>query len=115
MDNDPQGVNEFSTNINIDDKLMTNFQPFKGFEYQDSIPLNGFEGQDNIPFNDKWRQEEPDDIEFENQNSENEDSDFMIDEYNLIEDVEVDMEDFNLNIVTIGKNRNDRTMLCFDY
>ncbi|XP_052620589.1 uncharacterized protein LOC111905418 isoform X4 [Lactuca sativa] len=77
MDNDPQGVNEFSTNINIDDELMTNFQPF---EDQDSIPFNGFEGQDNIPFNDEWRQEEPDDIDFENQNSEDEDSDFMIDE-----------------------------------
>ncbi|CAI9301126.1 unnamed protein product [Lactuca saligna] len=100
MDNDPQGVNEFSTNINIDDELMTNFQPFEGFEDQDSIPFNGFEGQDNIPFNDEWRQEEPDDIELENQNSEDEDSDFMIDEDNIIEDVEVDMEDFNLNIDT---------------
>ncbi|CAI9265993.1 unnamed protein product [Lactuca saligna] len=100
MDNDPQGVNEFSTNINIDDELMTNFQPFEGFEDQDSIPFNGFEGQDNIPFNDEWRQEEPDDIEFENQNSEDEDSDFMIDEDHIIEDVEVDMEDFNLNIDT---------------
>ncbi|CAI9265013.1 unnamed protein product [Lactuca saligna] len=100
MDNDPQGVNEFSTNINIDDELMTNFQPFEGFEDQDSIPFNGFEGQDNIPFNDEWRQEEPDDIEFENQNSEDEDSDFMIDEDNIIEDVDVDMEDFNLNIDT---------------
>ncbi|XP_023761955.2 uncharacterized protein LOC111910350 isoform X2 [Lactuca sativa] len=97
MDNDPQGVNEFSTNINIDDELMTNFQPF---EDQDSIPFNGFEGQDNIPFNDEWRQEEPDDIDFENQNSEDEDSDFMIDEDNIIEDVDVDMEDFNLNIDT---------------
>ncbi|CAI9293924.1 unnamed protein product [Lactuca saligna] len=100
MDNDPQGVNEFSTNINIDDELMKNFQPFEGFEDQDSIPFNGFEGQDNIPFNDEWRQEEPDDIEFENQNSEDEDSDFMIDEDNIIEDVDVDMEDFNLNIDT---------------
>ncbi|CAI9303784.1 unnamed protein product [Lactuca saligna] len=99
-DNDPQGVNEFSTNFNIDDELMTNFQPFEGFEDQDSIPFNGFEGQDNIPFNDEWRQEEPDDIELENQNSEDEDSDFMIDEDNTIEDVEVDMEDFNLNIDT---------------
>nr|KAJ0226385.1 hypothetical protein LSAT_V11C100024700 [Lactuca sativa] len=100
MDNDPQGVNEFSTNINIDDELMTNFQPFEGFEDQDSIPFNGFEGQDNIPFDDEWRQEEPDDIEFEDQNSEDEDSDFMIDEDNIIEDVDVDMEDFNLNIDT---------------
>nr|KAJ0196704.1 hypothetical protein LSAT_V11C700367790 [Lactuca sativa] len=100
MDNDPQGVNEFSTNINIDDELMTNFQPFEGFEDQDSIPFNGFEVQDNIPFNDEWRQEEPDDIEFENQNSEDEDSDFMIDEENIIEDVDIDMEDFNLNIDT---------------
>ncbi|CAI9267133.1 unnamed protein product [Lactuca saligna] len=93
-----KGVNEFSNNINIDDELMRNFQPFEGFEDHDSIPFNGFEGQDNIPFNDELRQEEPDDIEFENQNSEDEDSDFMIDEDNIIEDVEVDMEDFNLNI-----------------
>nr|KAJ0225993.1 hypothetical protein LSAT_V11C100044920 [Lactuca sativa] len=70
------------------------------FEDQDSIPFNGFQGQDNIPFIDEWRQEEPDDIEFENQNSEDEDSDFMIYEDNIIEDVEVDMEDFNLNIDT---------------
>nr|KAJ0220404.1 hypothetical protein LSAT_V11C200084020 [Lactuca sativa] len=94
MDNDPQGVNEFSTNINIDDELMTKFQHFEGFEDQDSISFNGFEGQDNIHFNDKWRQKEPDDIEFENQKSEDEDNDFMIDEDNLIEDVEVDMVDF---------------------
>nr|KAJ0227055.1 hypothetical protein LSAT_V11C100021870 [Lactuca sativa] len=100
MDNDPQGVNEFSTTINIDDELIRNFQPFEGFEDQDSIPFNGFKGQDNIPFNDERRQEEPDDIEFENQNSEDEDSDFMIYEDNIIEDVEVDMEDFNLNIDT---------------
>nr|KAJ0185876.1 hypothetical protein LSAT_V11C900488930 [Lactuca sativa] len=77
---------------------MRNFQPFEGFEDQDSIPFNGFEGQYNIPFIDEWRQEEPDDIEFENQNSEDEDRDFMIDEENIIEDVEVDMEDCNLTI-----------------
>ncbi|CAI9265561.1 unnamed protein product [Lactuca saligna] len=59
--------------------------------------------QDNIPFNDEWRQEEPNDIAFENQNSEDEDSDFMIDEDNIIEDVDVDMEDFNLNIDTEAK------------
>nr|KAJ0185293.1 hypothetical protein LSAT_V11C900488940 [Lactuca sativa] len=81
-------------------KIMRNFQPFEGFKDQDSIPFNGFEGQDNIPFNDEWRQEEPDDIEFENQNSEDEDSDFTIDEDNIIEDVKVDMEDCNLNINT---------------
>nr|KAJ0189795.1 hypothetical protein LSAT_V11C800429670 [Lactuca sativa] len=100
MDNDPQGVNEFSTNINIYDELMRNFQPFEGFENQNSILFNGFEGQDNIPFNDEWRQKEPDDSEFENQNSEDEDNDFLIDEDNIIEEVEVDMEDFNLNIDT---------------
>nr|KAJ0225045.1 hypothetical protein LSAT_V11C100021880 [Lactuca sativa] len=118
MDNDPQGVNEFSTNINIDDELMRNFQPFEGFEDQDSIPFNGFEGQDNIPFNDEWRQEEPDDIEFENQNSEDEDSNFMIYEDNIIEDVEVDMEDFNPTIDTeaefngcqsLGGQRNENS------
>ena len=38
-------------------------------------------------------------MEFESQNSEDEDNEFMIDEDNIIEDVEVDMEDFNLNIV----------------
>ncbi|CAI9288182.1 unnamed protein product [Lactuca saligna] len=91
---------EKELNKEIDGNEELDMNKSNGFEDQDSIPFNGFEGQDNIPFNDEWRQEEPNDIEFENQNSEDEDSDFMIDGDNIIEDVEVNMEDFNLIIDT---------------
>lgn len=79
---------------------MTNFQPLNGLKDQDNIPFHVFEGQDTIPFNDDWRQKGPGDMEFESQNSEDEDGDFMIDEDNIVEDVEVDIEDLNLNINT---------------
>ncbi|KAL4592504.1 hypothetical protein LXL04_005502 [Taraxacum kok-saghyz] len=85
-------ANDIPGNINIDEEFVRNFDTLDGFGVEESILMNEIRSQ-----------EPKSDSDYE---GDHEDSDFFIDEDNIIEDVEVDMEDFYMNIDT-GAETNE--------
>ncbi|KAL4575660.1 hypothetical protein LXL04_022511 [Taraxacum kok-saghyz] len=85
-------ANDIPGNINIDEEFVRNFDILDGFGVEESIPMN-----------ENRSQEPKSDSDYE---GDHEDSNFFIDEDNIIEDVEVDMEDFYMNIDT-GAETNE--------
>ncbi|KAL4587841.1 hypothetical protein LXL04_000715 [Taraxacum kok-saghyz] len=85
-------ANDIPGNINIDEEFVRNFGILDGFGVEELIPMN-----------ENRSQEPKSDSDYE---GDHEDSDFFIDDDNIIEDVEVDMEDFYMNIDT-GAETNE--------